>query len=611
MKKNIFIFLLIIIITYPISIKADTTRDYVINKYDVNIKVNENNSYDITETIEAYFNVDKHGIYRKLPLKNTIKRQDGTTSTNRAKITNIKVNENFTTSTESGYRVIKIGDPNYTLTGSKEYKLSYTYNIGKDTGKGYDELYFNIIGSEWDTTIDNVTFYITLPKEFDKTKLGFTSGKLNTIDTSNIEYSIDGKTIIGNLTKKLEPYEALTIRLELPEGYFINSNEINIFTILCFILPILFVFISWYKWNKYGKDDIVVETVEFYPPEGYNSAEVGFLYKGRAQPKDVTSLLIYLANNGYIKISETEEKKKDNYTIIKVKDYDGNNDNEKTFMEGLFKNGRTEVTKDMLYNDFYITNNKILTNINNKDNKNKIYDITANKNRKVIILLIILTICITFGLPCYEYSSLEDAILIVFMIAIYTIFYVTLLSNKIPIAVRIIGLIFITFHMCFMLQITTIIDAISYNPYYLITIIIGIISLIGLIIFFKIMPKRTKFGTDILGKIKGLKNFLETAEKDKLEAMVEKDPTYFYNILPFTYVLGISDKWIKKFEDINIQAPEWYDSNNAFDYNNFNHFMDSTYAQTNSAMVSSPSSDSSSGGGFSGGGSGGGGGGSW
>lgn len=611
MKKNIFIFLLIIIITYPISIKADTTRDYVINKYDVNINVNDNNSYDITETITAYFNVEKHGIFRKLPLKNTITRQDGTTSTNRAKITNIKVNENFTTSTESGYKVIKIGNPNYTLTGQKEYKLNYTYNIGKDTGKGYDELYFNIIGNEWDTTIDNVTFYITLPKEFDKTKLGFTSGKTNTIDTSNIEYSIDGKTITGKLTKKLDPYEALTIRLELPEGYFINSNEINIFTIICFLVPLLFLFISWYKWNKYGKDDIVVETVEFYPPEGYNSAEVGFLYKGRAQPKDVTSLLIYLANKGYIKISETEEKKKDNYTIIKVKDYDGNNDNEKTFMEGLFKNGRTEVTKDMLYNDFYITNNKILTNINNKDNKNKIYDITANKNRKVIILLIILTICITFGLPCYEYSSLSDAISIVFMIAIYTIFYVTLLSNKIPIAVRIIGLIFITFHMCFMLQITTIIDAISYNPYYLITTIIGIISLIGLIIFFKIMPKRTKFGTDILGKIKGLKNFLETAEKDKLEAMVEKDPTYFYNILPFTYVLGISDKWIKKFEDINIQAPEWYDSNNAFDSNNFNHFMNNTINSASSAMTSSPSSDSSSGGGFSGGGSGGGGGGSW
>jgi hypothetical protein len=34
--------------------------------------VNENNTFDITETITAYFNVSKHGIFRKIPLKNSI-----------------------------------------------------------------------------------------------------------------------------------------------------------------------------------------------------------------------------------------------------------------------------------------------------------------------------------------------------------------------------------------------------------------------------------------------------------------------------------------------------------------------------------------------------------
>lgn len=39
--------------------------------------------------------------------------------------------------------------------------------------------------------------------------------------------------------------------------------------------------------------------------------------------------------------------------------------------------------------------------------------------------------------------------------------------------------------------------------------------------------------------------FLETAEKEKLEQLVFEDPKYFYNILPYAYVLGVSDKWIK------------------------------------------------------------------
>ena len=136
-----------------------------------------------------------------------------------------------------------------------------------------------------------------------------------------------------------------------------------------------------------------------------------------------------------------------------------------------------------------------------------------------------------------------------------------------------------------------------------------------MILCFKFMPKRTPYGNEILGKIRGFKNFLETAEKDKLEAMVNSNPTYFYDILPFTYVLGVSDKWIKKFETINMQAPSWYDGHDAFSVVAFGTFIGSTMTSAQSVMASSSSSSSSggssSGGGSSGGGSGGGGGGSW
>lgn len=74
--------------------------DYVIDKYDINIIVNENNTFDITETITAYFNVSKHGILRTIPLKNTITRLDGTTSTNRTQVTNVSVDNEYTTSRE-------------------------------------------------------------------------------------------------------------------------------------------------------------------------------------------------------------------------------------------------------------------------------------------------------------------------------------------------------------------------------------------------------------------------------------------------------------------------------------------------------------------------------
>ena len=162
----------------------------------------------------------------------------------------------------------------------------------------------------------------------------------------------------------------------------------------------------------------------------------------------------------------------------------------------------------------------------------------------------------------------------------------------------------------------TVLPALLQDPIYLIGYIIGLACVLGMIIILKYLPKRTQYGKEMLGKLRGFKNFLETAEKDKLEAMVMEDPTYFYNILPYTYVLGVSDTWIKKFETISLQAPSWYDSPNAFDMVTFGTFMNTTMVSAQSIMSSSPSSDSSSGsglsgGGFSGGGSGGGGGSSW
>lgn len=623
--------------------------DYVIDKYDINIIVNENNTFDITETITAYFNVSKHGIFRTIPLKNTITRLDGTTSTNRTQVTNVSVDNEYTTSRENGNYKLKIGSASRTLTGEQKYVIKYTYNLGKDPGKDYDELYYNIIGNEWDTVIGNVTFSITMPKEFDSSKLGFSSGTTGSTDNSKVKYNVSGNKITGSYNGILGAGEALTVRCELPEGYFVGTGlTFNLMNYIFYLFPILFLVIALLLWYKYGRDDQVVETVEFYPPQGFNSVEVGFLYKGKAENQDVTSLLIYLANQGYIKIAETEEKslfsKSKGFKITKLKEYDGNNVNEQIFLNGLFtkrpsisigslfsKNveqeptdNTNEVTSTDLYNNFYITMNRILSNINNKENKNKIFEKSASSKTIFIILMIIATYCLITIPPIFAYgesSSLLFALLfpgIGFTVLFKLVFgetktiYVNGRATYSSIGTKIFGLVwglgFGGIPWAFM-----VLPALKQDPVYLVGYGLGLVCVLGMVICLKYLPKRTPYGNEILGKLKGFRNFLETAEKDKLETMVIQDPTYFYNILPYTYVLGVSDKWIKKFESISLQAPSWYDSPNAFDMMTFGSFMNSTMTSAQSVMSSSPSSDSggSSGGGSSGGGSGGGGGGSW
>ena len=649
----LFIFISLLVIT-PSKVNAlsyNSNLEYTLNSYDINIIVNENNTLNITEKIGAYFNVKKHGIFRKIPLKNEVIRLDGTTSRNRAKISDIKVSDNYSLSTESGYKVIKIGDDNHTLTGQKKYEISYLYNLGRDTGKEYDELYFNLIGNEWDTSISNITFTIAMPKEFDSSKLGFSSGAGGSTNSSKITYNVNGNIITGKYNGTLGSGEALTVRLELPEGYFVGTSlNIDLMSILAIILPLLFVFITYLLWNKFGKDEQVVETVEFYPPQGFNSAEVGFLYKGNAESSDVISLLIYLANKGYIKIIETEEKSSfsasKDFKIVKQREYDGNNPNEALFLKGLFSSKTslssmvddymenpqsvfetstnsaiTEVTAKDLYDSFYIVLREIITNIDSEKNKEKIFEKSSlNKGALVIVMMIATFLLITIK-PVIELDSDMLLFAIVFPGVGFSIL-LEMLFNKTPILVKIFGLIW-GLGFVGLIWVCMVLPALLVEPIYLIAYIIGLGCILTMAILFKAMPKRTKYGNEMLGKIKGFKKFLETAEKQKLEAMVMENPTYFYDILPFAYVLDVSDKWIKKFEVISLQAPNWYDGYSSFNTISFGNFINSTMSSATNAMASSPSSNSSggssggrssgggSGGGSSGGGSGGGGGGSW
>lgn len=494
-----------------------------------------------------------------------------------------------------------------------------------------------------------------MPKSFDKSLLGFSSGTKGTISSSNVNYTVDGNIISGSLTNTLSGGQALTVRLTLPEGYFVNAkSNLDMYSILVIIFSLVCVLISYILWAKFGKDDDVIETVEFYPPKGYNSAEIGFIYEGNAETPAVVSLLIYLANNGYLKIQETERqgifKKDKGFIITKLKEYDGNNENERIFFNGLFnrpnnpditqlqkimkeakQNGKkinlykaielakekdtsekTYVTDTDLYDHFYITLNTIKRNLNSKENKNKIFESSSSGKGKWLIMMIISIFALITIKPVIEYDT-ETLLIALLLPGIGLSILFKLLFEKNSIFLKIFGLIF---GLCFagIPWFNTVLPALTDNIIYLITYIIGIICIAVIFLFLKIMHKRTPFGNEMLGKLKGFKRFLETAEKPQLESLVTQNPEYFYNILPYTYALGVSDVWISEFETIALQAPNWYDSTDDFNMHSFGEFMNTTMESATTAMSSSPSSNSgggSSGGGSSGGGSGGGGGGSW
>jgi len=631
--KTIIKLSMIVALLWGLSIPIhanNSYQPYEITAYDVQVVVNEDNTYRINETITVFFNEARHGIFRNLPLSNTVRRNDGSESRNRVKLTEITVDAPYSTSRDGDNLVLKIGDADVTVTGEKVYRISYLYNIGQDPLKENDEFYFNLIGLKWDTTINNVTFKVTFPKSFDTTLLGFSSGAEGSTDSSQVEYQVDGLVVSGRLLSGLAAYQGLSMRLTLEEGYYVGaSSNLDLLMWLFLILPLVFVSLSFYWWLRYGKDDQVIETVEFYPPSGYNSAEVGFLYKGRAEANDVISLMVYLANQGYIRINEIEVNslfgKKPSFSITSLKPYDGNNPVEAAFLEGLFTKANrlntfilqdfkqddpNTVTAANLQNTFYKTLNEIITSLNKRENRYKILEKTSLNRGWPIILMVVVTFLMITYRPVVEY---EGAGALIFALIFPTIGFSVLFGlvfGKTALPVKIFGFVwgmgFGGIPWSFL-----VLPALLQDPIYLVTYLVGLACIALMMLFFSLMPKRNQYGLEILGKLRGLRTFLQTAEKEKLEALVHQTPTYFYDILPFTYVLGVSDEWIKQFESITLEPPQWYHGQTAFNMMHFSTFMHTTMTAANSAMTSSPSSSSSGGGGSSGGGSGGGGGGSW
>lgn len=157
------IVVLYILVTFNSLIKMHNLVKESFSTVDIN--VNTDNSFDITETITANFSEKKHGIIRKIPTSNSIVRNDGSTARNIAFVRDIEVSDPYTKSSDSGYTSLKIGSASQTLLGDHTYTIKYKYYIfGIDGLEDADEFYFNIIGTEWDTSIENVTFKITMPK---------------------------------------------------------------------------------------------------------------------------------------------------------------------------------------------------------------------------------------------------------------------------------------------------------------------------------------------------------------------------------------------------------------------------------------------------------------
>ena len=621
------------------STTSSSANGFTIEQYKIVMNVNESNSVDVKEYITVnFYESGHHGIYRFIPSWLEYTNKDGVTQSKQSKISNLKaVGDKYTIDTVSGKQKIKIGDANYTLPiGNHTYEIDYTYDMGFDPYENFDEFIFHAFGDYWGTEIKNASIIIKLPKEFDyKNKVKFFADKYRKQDiTSYVNYYVSGNTIYANLSSNYQLNSALTIDVELPDGYFVkgSNNYGNTSLLLCAIC-ILFAIISFVLWVKNGKDlNKVPETVEFYPPEGLDAAEIGYLYKKDTGRKLSIALIIELASKGFIKIIESEDKKtqtiiKSNATdinkyinreikIFKLKEYKAHlfdaHHLETKIMKDYFPNNVNENIVTSNFDNFYENTKYLVDNgyiridsdsINEYskeqlDTIQKELDLNEFKDKPKM----------TTNEEIVYNKLFEESDETVLSENKY--FYKAFIEvgqnvrnsfdDKINdlIAYKWMLITSLGFLIC------TILWGLSYcffedlNPKLNLIYVVSFFSNILTFIFSILMKRKNSYGEQMKSKINGFKKYIELAEKNQIEMLVEQNPNYFYDILPYAYVLGVSKKWVEKFENIPIPTN---DMGNFAYYNidSINSLSDSVYIPSSSSSGSSSGGCSSCGGGCS------------
>ncbi len=540
--------------------------------YQVDLTVHQNNTFSVQETITVDFLSPAHGIYRYITTGGEVFFQDENGELNsingRLNIGAVDAGDVEVQQTYEGDNVVvRLGSADQTLSGRQTYVLRYEAEAYEDGVAAFDQVYWDLIPTGWETAIGSASFRIEMPADFDETQMEWITGYVGSGQTGEVSWSRSGNVITGTLDRSLAAQEGVTFRVMLPEGYFTGERTDRWMAAAAVIASAASAVAALFLFFRFGKDKKAIPVVEFYAPDDLSPAEVGYILDGTANSKDILSLIPYFAHKGFLEIRQLETEKKffgkdeESYELHKLKELpESAPQYQKVFFDGLFSFGDPINTKDIPkeFGDTFKTSQDYLASYFDKNSKKKVYQtssLVATGAGCLLTLVPVAALIVTFGV-----AVLAPALQGFAALASLASFAVSLLCTL-------------------------------------------------------FMRKRTEYSAALIGRLKGFKEFIRVADLERIKMLVNEDPKYFYNVLPYAYVFGLTDVWMSNFEGLDIPPPTWYSGNMGTFHMLYLMNSINTIADT---LPTAPPADKSSfggggsfGGGFSGGGFGGGGGGAW
>ncbi|RPJ11951.1 MAG: DUF2207 domain-containing protein, partial [Deltaproteobacteria bacterium] len=525
---------------------------FTITDFHTDITIRPDSSFTVRETIEVKFDRPRHGIYREIPYK--YRDEFGKSLLTPTKIASVKDEKGkswkYKVQRQGSILNIRIGHPDRYVDGIQTYIITYHVDNAILFLKDHDELYWNVTGNYWKAPILKASADVSLAIQ-GKSRNMMAAGYTGRMGSQESECDIQTYDNGGKFSTKqgLRPGEGLTIVLgwdkrlvSPPSSWKRFLWTMNLGENWVFVLPILSSLFMVRGWRSRGRDPKVREAVmvQYGPPkfndQALSPAEVGTLVDEKMDPKDITSAIVGLAVKGYLQIEDKKEEglifDKTDYYLKRLKGADSSlSPFEMELMKSLFPGDLPGTLVSQLKNKFY-TNLSVLKKMLYGDLIRKKY--FANNPEHVR----------------NTYS--------------------------------VVGIVLMIFG-CFALLLFLTPDSVVKS------VVASILMGVPILAFAKFMPAKTRSGAQAYMDVLGFQEFMNRAEKDKLERLGDKD--LFSKYLPYAIALDVVDNWAKAFEGIYQDPPNWYVSPGgfrAFTPYAFTRSMNSVTSSLASAVFSAP-----------------------
>lgn len=464
--------------------------------------------------------------------------------------------ENYQDDYNNSYISVDIGDGSNKTGKSFTYILTYDYCLTK-AQEGANNLAINVIGPQ-DRRVERFSAELILPDGF--LSGTFSRGQVGSSDKTPLQATTEnGKKVIKIAPLELEHFEGVTVNLTFDDGALSTYFDFTpyIFVIAAAVAFLCMVAVKLLCFNKRN----LTPVVNFEAPEKMNPLMMGKLIDNAVDTEDITSMIFYWADNGYLKINVENE---DNPLLIRIVQElpEGTPAYEKRLFSDLFA-GNDTVTPGSVPAKYYNTV-QAATSVVNARAKN-LYEkpsIGASYAFTAIFALILAlapTLIGLFQINSSYFSFIPFAIAILPFPFVH-IFGTSIAYNKLKTSklakqqrwIKIGIIAGISLFATFLYALTVPSAVMGVMPRILL-----VLETCAAAAFAPMLIQRTEKYNAQLNEITGFKNFIELAEKDRLEKMIESDPQFYYHVLPYAQVLGVSDKWEEKFESIALPPPAY------------------------------------------------------